>query len=241
MRAVDHDFKMQPVVLQQHDGRRVRLTAIAGELGGIFQGCCSAVFQAHGKRAVLDGVPGGAGVAARGERCGAVEDFPRLGDHLVAADLVVSTSASRSVILGDRVGAIQGVVQAAPSRIRGVQGISRVGDRDDELWAGEGGDLGIHLGRADGDGCGLVDQVADAAQEAQVAFHVGRLALVGQMPRIDLLLDVIALFEQRFAARAEVREQFSKAAPEAVWCDRGSRQSFAVDKFVKRLGDADTG
>ena len=101
----------------------------------------------------------------------------RLGDDARAADRVVAGAARRAAVLGDGVGAVQRVVQAAPARVRGIQRIARVGHRHDELRAGDAGDLGIDVVRADREVRRLWLQIADAAQEFRIG--AGSIGLPG--------------------------------------------------------------
>ena len=69
-------------------------------------------------------------------------DHPRAAFGIVAAG-----AATRSL---DHVRSIQGVVEASPTGIGGVQGITRVGDRNHQLWTRDARDFRIHVGGADG-------------------------------------------------------------------------------------------
>ena len=68
------------------------------------------------------------------------------------------------------------IVQAAPPRVRRIQGVARVGDGHDELRPRDLSDLGIDLGRRNGDCATLRQQIADLAQEGLVGGGVVRLA-----------------------------------------------------------------
>ena len=108
----------------------------------------AAVGERHGEPPALDPVAGRVPVRALRERRDLVEQVAREGDHPRAAHRVVVGAALAAAVLGDRVGAVERVVQAAPARIGGVQRVARVGHRHHELRAGDGADLGIDVGGA---------------------------------------------------------------------------------------------
>ncbi len=234
--AIDDDFQVQAVMLQQHSRRCGRIAAIAGELTGVLQ-----AGGADLQGAVLHGIAGSVGMAAGRKRHRRIKDAARLRDDFGGADFIEAAAARRAIVVGDRIGAVQRVVEAAPARIGRVQCISSIRNRHDKLRAGDAGDLRIDVGRADRDALGFVHQVADAAQEAEVAVAVGRFALVGDVPRVDLLLNAVALLQQRLAARREIGQQRGETAPKSVAADGGPGEGFVADEIKKRLGDADAG
>src|SRR6185312_13295050 len=101
---------------------------------------------------------------------------------LVAARLVVALSALAR-IMRDRVGAVEGVVQRTPARIRRVQRIAGVGEGNDELRAADLADLLVDVGGLDLFGRGLGEEIADLLQERGIGAEV-ELALVRTMPAV---------------------------------------------------------
>src|SRR5439155_20067924 len=101
-----------------------------------------------------------------------VQDLPRLRHDARTAYLLVAAPACGAVVLRDRVGTVQRIVQAAPTGIRGVQRIARIGHRHDELRAGDAGDLGIDIAGADRKVCRLRLQIADATQEIEISVGI---------------------------------------------------------------------
>jgi hypothetical protein len=91
-------------------------------------------------------------------------------------------------------------------------------------------DLRVHVVGADGEVGGFVHQVANAAQEAQIGIGVDRLALVGQMPRIDLGLQVGPLVQKCGAMRRQVGQQMGISLPKCVGRDAGARQRLGIDE-----------
>ena len=134
--AVDRELDMQAVVDQQDCGRRRRIALEAGKLRGILQRGGVAALQLDRELAGNDRIGGDVGVAAGGERHGGIEEGLGLGDHLVAARLVVAFSAFARIVRNS-VGAVEGVIERAPARIRGVQRVARIGEGHDELRAAD--------------------------------------------------------------------------------------------------------
>jgi hypothetical protein len=84
------------------------------------------------------------------------------GDHLRAALHII---AALGCLAGDRIGAIERVIQAAPARIGGIEQEARVEHRHDQLRPGGLRQFRVNIGRIDRKGGGLLDQIADRAQK----------------------------------------------------------------------------
>src|SRR5699024_2888449 len=85
-----------------------------------------------GGHGVLGDVLVGAGL----QRNDAVQELTTPLDDLVATDLVVAAALLLAVLLGDGIGAVEGIVQGAPASVRRIQGEAGVENRDDQLRAG---------------------------------------------------------------------------------------------------------
>jgi hypothetical protein len=109
------------------------------------------------------------------------------------------------------VGAVEGVIEAAPAGVGGVQREAAVGHRHDELRPGHLGDLGVDVLGADLEGGRLGKQVADLAQEGGFLGHVQRLAAALAPPGVDLRLQVVAAGQQ-FALRGVKSERMASSA-----------------------------
>ena len=66
-----------------------------------------------------------------------VQKIAHEADDLRAAQRVVGAGAARAVRLRDDIGAVEGVVEASPARIGGIQGVARIVDGHHQLRAGE--------------------------------------------------------------------------------------------------------
>ena len=154
--AVDLDLDVQAVVAQNH-GRRFarRIAREADELRGISE----ANFAVGGDdpqvvaiALVHDSVCGGIAVTRTIEGNDGVKFAASVFDDSFAACRVVARALLASRRLGDDVGAVEGVVQTAPTCVGGVQRETGVHHRHDKLRAGRVGDLVVHIGRGDLEG-----------------------------------------------------------------------------------------
>ncbi len=150
---------------------------------------------------------------AGGERRDAIKQVAGPGDDFGAADGVVATAACRAIGLGNDVGAVERVIEAAPAGIGGIERIARIGDRHDQLRSGDFGDFRIDLRRRHGEGRRLRLEIADALEKGDIGFLVDRLRLVVAMPEIDFSLQGVAMIEQSAVARRQVAQQCGKAGP----------------------------
>ena len=212
MRAVDHHLDMQAVVTQQQIVARA-----PDQLRRVGQR----------RRAA-----GPVGPAAAGQRCCIVQE--RLGpvDHLAAARRVISLAGGGA---GDRIGAVQRVVQAAPPRIGGVEQEPRVQDRHHQLRPGTARDLVVDVCRSDGEGRGFGDEVADVVQECLIGGLVDRLARAFGMPGVDLRLHPVARRQQLAIARGQIGEDRRGTAPEGLGRDPRAGQRALLDEGGQRL------
>jgi hypothetical protein len=136
----------------------------------------------------------------------------------------------------DRVGAVEGIVQRTPARIRRVQRIARVGEGNDELRPADLADLLIDIGGLNLVRGGLGEEIADLLQERGIAVEV-ELALVRAMPAVDLVLQGVAHLQQFAVLRPEVAEDAGKPRPECIGIDPGLGRRLVGDEVVEDGGD----
>src|SRR5262249_61523816 len=100
----------------------------------------------------------------------------------LTAYLVVRTCAGGAAVLRDSIRAIECIVEAAPARVCGIQRISRVGERHDELGPGNYRDLVIDISGADSKIFAFWQNIADVTQKpllaAQIKWPAGALTLI---------------------------------------------------------------
>ena len=232
MGAVKDQFDMQTVVDQQDRIRRLGVAAVASEFCGVHQG---QIVDQQG--AVRDVVAAHVGMAGAGDGKRLVQEHPGAGDDPCAVATVIA--ARRRFAQG--VGAVKCVVKAAPARIGGVQHIAGIGDRHDQLRAGDRGDLGVDIGGVDLEIPAFGQQIPDLAQKLGITAVIHRLGPPGPVPLVDPALQLFALVQQGAVARAEVVDQPGKPGPEAVHRNACAGQGPLFQKVGKDLIDLQTG
>ena len=228
---------MQPVVHQDHSLGSVGRAAVADQLARVGEPD-DVVLDGHGEPLAVHGVRRGVGVRAVGEREVLVEEGPATGDDLVAADLVVVVPGGELALLRDHIRAVEGVVQRAPASVHGVGGEPRVEQRDDQLRAGDAGNLVVDVVGADLEVGRLVEQVADLLEEGGVGLRVGH-AWVLAVELVDAGLQLVAPGEQLAVARREVVDDRVRPVPESLRVDARGGQGLLLDEAVQARGDSE--
>ena len=173
---VDDELEVQAVMAQQHARRGIGVARVPGERGRVGQP--DGAGRGRGGEAVGgDAIAGHVPVRRAVEGHRLVEDGPHGLDHPLAADRVVGALPGGPVGLGDRVGAVERVVQRSPARVGGVDREPGVGHRDHQLRAGDRGDLGIDPVGADLERPRVGDEIADLLKERPV---LGRRRAAGR-------------------------------------------------------------
>ncbi len=127
-------------------------------------------------------------MAAERQRQDAVKEAADKVDHTRRPRFVERLAARRAIRFRDDVGAVEGIVKAAPARVGRIQGIAGVRRRNDKLRPSDSGDLGIDIGRAHRDSGGFRHDIADRSQKAFVFSHIQRPAGAVAMIGVDLFL-----------------------------------------------------
>ncbi len=236
VRAIDVQLHMQSVVDQQQQRWRVTVSLDPAECRGIFQAGHAAVFQPDAESVRGDAVGYRVVVRAVGERKVLVQEIAGEGDDSCPALRVVLAGAGRAV-LGYRVGAVQCIVQAAPTSIGRIQGIAGVADRNHQLRPGDLRDLRVDTGGIDGEWRFLGHQIADLEQIRFVAHAIEGRAGDLAVPSIDLRLQLVPTPQQFSISRRQSSDERGKSAPEGPLLDAGARHGFLVDEIVQNLVD----
>ena len=234
-RAVDDDLHMQPVVAEQHAVRGTGIAAPSGQHLGMQQAGLPAIDQADPQQAIHHRIAGGILVAGPVQGGDLVQEGPGMGDDLGPALDVIGTGGQDR---GQGIGAVEGVVQAAPPGIGGIQGIAGIGQGHHQLRSGSGGDLGIDPGGADPEVGHLLAQIADLPQEPRLLHHIHDLAPPGGPVGVELGLQPVPDGQQRRIARAEVRCQMLQRRPEGRRGDVEAGQHLGLHELPQdRIGN----
>ena len=159
------------------------------------------------------------------QRRSAVQHMARVVNYFGTAPGVVAAFFANFLAagcLGDQVSAVQGVVQAAPARVGGIERIAGIEHRHHQLRPGLLGEFGVHLGGADLDLARLRHQVADALQKSAVGRHVLDRAGMGAVPLVKCRLQPITLGQQGDVFGRQIGDDGIKALPEARRADAGA-------------------
>ena len=216
---VDHQFDMQAVVRQQDRRRGGCVADEADELGRIGE---------SGDQGAVDHRPAGdIRVGAGGQARGLVQESLGARHHAGAARRVIA-AADRKVPHG--VSAVEGVVQAAPAGVGGVQQEAGVQHRHHQLRSRHPGDLRIHPVRADEEGFRFRNQIADLAQEGLGRRRVVGPALPGAVPGVDPGLKIVPGRQQGAVLGRETGQQVRRSAPEGRGVQAQIRQHRLFDQ-----------
>ena len=175
-------------------------------------------------------------------RSGAVSSRNALARAITCAPAgrIVATAPLGPGKLGQRVGAVERIVQTAPASIGGVQRVAGVGDGHHQLRPGNLRNLRVHIGGRHGERRRLGQQIADLAQKRFVSSGVERASAVRNMPRVDLLLQRVAPVQQGPVARRQLGQQRGQPAPELRRGHAGAAHRLVGDEIVQHPGDLQT-
>ena len=160
-------------------------------------------------------------VAALQKRACRIENFACPCDHTCAAHLVVVAAADGSVVLRDRVRAVERIIERAPPGIGGIERIAGVRQRHNQLWAGDVRDLVIYIQGTNCEVRWLRRQISDVAQKFFILGDIKRPTPLSAVKVVDTRLQHVTEVEQLAIARSEVAYDRAKPVPEAF--DRDPR------------------
>ena len=172
------------------------------------------------------------------QRHGLVEEGLGAGHNTGAADGVVA-AARRQVAQNIR--AVEGVIQAAPAGVGGVQHEAGVQRRHDQLRPRHRRHLGVHIRRADCEGRRLGHEVADVPQESLGGRRVIGLSAPFQMPGVNPRLQLVPPRQQPPVPGREPLEDRRRPGPEGDRLDPQPRQGLSLDEGGQLIGDHQTG
>ena len=184
-----------------------------------------------------DRVGNGVSVAGADQGHHLVQKLRRSGDDELAARRVVARAFFAARRFRDDVGAIQRIVEAAPARVRGVQGIARVHDRHYQLGAGDARDLVVDARCFNHEVGRLGQQVADLLQKRLVGRRIERLSASAAMPVVNRGLQRVASLEQRPILRREVSQHGGETRPESRRINARARRNALGDQGIQFRSD----
>ncbi len=226
----DHDVK---VVLGEDDlGRGGCGAGIAGELDRISKRRLGAARQGQRESGPVDCNGADSAPAAGGERSARVEKVPRPGDDLRTARRIIASAALGPIRVRNGVGPVERVIERAPARIGGVQRITGIHHRHDELRAGNGRDLRVDIGGRDGEIRSFRQEIADLLQEGLIGPDFDRGAVFA-IPGIKLLLEVVAPGEKSAVLRREIMNKRRQGGKETVRIDVGAGHRLVDQEAVE--------
>ena len=132
--------------------------------------------------------------------------------------------------IAQRIGAIKRIIKASPPRIRGIQRKAGVGDRDNQLRTGHGRNLGVDIRSLDLERVTLWHQIANLAQERLIRHRIMRLPLAGNVPVIDLPLNLGPLGQKHSILGPQIMHQGGKTRPERIHRDTRTGQRLRLDE-----------
>ena len=222
MLGVDLDLEVQPVVDQQHCGGLAGITLPPGELTRIGEG--------RHECSCFDPVLVDVGMASFGQRRNPVEEVTGPGDHAVSSGRIVGAGFGQ---VAKRIGAVQRVVERAPTGVGSVECIASVHHRHDELRSGRERELGVDVRGGHAEVRTFGYQVADLLEEGAVLGRIVRLTTTGLVPSVDGGLKLLAPFEQLPVAGSEVSDETGETGPEPVGVDTGAGQRLVLHQLVE--------
>ena len=140
----------------------------------------------------------------------------RLLDHQRSPRLIEPLAPLGLALIGDRIGPIQRIIQAAPARICGIQRIARIAHRHDQLRPRDHRNLIIHIGRIHQKRRRVGQQIPNLPQKPLIRRRIMGFALMRHVPGVDFRLQLIALGEQRRIGRGKLFQQPRKPVPKSA-------------------------
>src|SRR6478735_6419958 len=157
--------------------------------------------------------------------------------NLFSPKLVVTAGAFRTPLLRDRISPVEGVIEAAPAGIGGVERVAGIGGGNHQLRTRDAGDLVVHTIRRDYEGFRFGTEVVDLSQESLITRRIGRSPLERRMIAVNPALEVVANGEQLAVARCEDAHQPGNARPKCLRGDASPQKDLLFDEIKQNRGD----
>ena len=231
--AVDLNFDVQPVMLEQYRSRRSGIAAEPHQRGhsqgGADRSAPTRCSTDH-ELAVAYAIPQRVAMRAGIKREVMVEKFAPVGDHLGAAYRVIRTAPYSSIGFRQHIGAIECVVQTAPTGVGRIERVACIAHRHHQLRARDVGDLRIDVRGINGKRGAFRDEIADLTQHRLVRRAKPTDTGAFLVPLVKARLQRRALGEQRGIDRGELTQQRCQTLPESIRCHTGARKNLLVNE-----------
>ena len=247
--SVDPDLDVEAVVAEKDGAEPVGGPPEPDEAARVAEARLAPLGQPNQQRAALpvplERVGDHVSVASLPERDDLVEERPAPRDHPGSPGRVVGGGRVPGPVLlpllaGNHVRAVEGVVEAAPARVRGVQRVAGVVDGDDELRSGERADLGVHVLGRDAEGLRLGEEVARRLEVRAVGTGVPRLARPLAVPAIEPRLMRGSDVEEPPVLGGELRDDAAEGLPHRVRIEPRAGRNLVAHQLVEQGRDLET-
>jgi len=172
------------------------------------------------------------------ERHGFVEKRLCRPDHMCAALRIIAARFRGRCI--QRIGAVKGIIEAAPAGIGGIEDEAVIERGHDQLRPGHGRDFRVHILGPDRKRARFFNQITDIFQKRLIRTLIHGLALMILVPGVNLCLQRLPLFQKLRVERNKFAEQMSQILPEFFTLHAGPRQGAVIDKIKQLPGDLDS-
>ncbi len=105
------------------------------------------------------------------------------------------------------------------------------------MWPRDVGNFGIDVGGGDRKIIAFGLQITDVGQERFERRDAGPLTRSGEIPLVDLRLQVVALLQQLAVARSEVADHLTQLAPEVVRVHASAGRNLIADQVIEFFGN----
>ena len=144
-----------------------------------------------------------------------VKEWPHAGDDLATAHRIIATGSGFTV-RRNGIGTVKRIIQAAIAGVCGVQRISRIGDRHNQLRAGDAGNFRVYIGCVYAEIVPFGDQIANGFKKGHMVSFIDTVPGIVLQPGVDLGLHCFARFKQCAVLWYQTGHGFIETRPEMI-------------------------
>ena len=167
------------------------------------------------------------------KRQGAVKKLGRIADNGRATHRIVGRRSFLTIFIGNDVSAVERIIETTPARIGCIDGEACVVHGDDKLWRGDLGQFRIDVFGRNLRKFLVPLEITDLLQELNVVCLLPGGSLSRLMPRIDLLLQIIANSKQLAVMQGQVADDRLDLAPERRQVKAYGEQELRFHEFCE--------